>query len=142
MPKWNPINLKIHYQKRLAKDQGCFEDLLGIAGTTMSESQYEMRADDAVNNAWCEYECEARNLRNCEYTESRAYFVDNDLLVAITDSFRRDFVTCFHEHFDKPHGVVPVPGVTVGQKQLRYKERLKIEEQGKIIRNLKRIRGV
>jgi hypothetical protein len=142
MPRWNPRNLTRHYQKRLTTNPGCFEEVLGIVGTTMTESQYEQRADDAVNNAWGEYEGEGWNVQYREYTKPRAYYVDDDLVVAITDEFRNDFVTCFHEHFDRPHGVDPGTGATVGQKQLRYKERLKIDEQGKAIRNLKRIRGV
>jgi hypothetical protein len=142
MPKWNPRNLARHYQKRLAKNPGCFEDLLGMVGTTITEAQYGERADDAIDNAWGEYEGEGWDVQCCEYAELRAYYVDAELVVAITDSFRHDFVTCFHEHFDRPHGVDPGAGATVGQKQLRYKERLKIDEQGKVIRNLKRIRGV
>ena len=140
--RWNARNLTRHYNERLRKNPGCFEDLLGITGRTMTESQYEIRSDDAVNNSWGEYEGEGWDVRRREFSELRAYFVDDDLVVAITDGFRNDFVTCFHEHFDRPHGVDPGAGATVGQKQLRYKERLAIDEQGKAIRNLKRIRGV
>lgn len=142
VPKWNARNLTLHFQKRLSKNPGCFEELLGIVGSTMTESQYDLRAYEAVDNAWGEYEGEGRDVQAREYTELRAYYVDDDLVVAITDGFRNEFVTCFHEHFDRPHGVDPGGGATVGQKRLRYKERLKIDEQGKAIRNLKRIRGV
>lgn len=141
MPEWNARNLARHYRTRLTKNPGCFEDLLGINGRPMTQSQYELRADDAVANAWGEYEGEGWDVQNREYNGLRAYYVDDDLVVAITDSGRSEFVTCFHEHFDRPHGVDPGPGATVGQKRLRYKERLRIDEQGKVIRNLKRIQG-
>lgn len=142
MPKWNQRNLTRHYQKRLAKNPGCFEDLLGIVGRPMTESQYELRSDEAVDKSWGEYEGEGWDVGLREYTELRAYFVDDDLVVAITDTSRYEFITCFHEHFDRPHGVDPGQGATDGQKQLRYNERLKIDEQAKAIRSLKRIRGV
>jgi hypothetical protein len=141
MPTWEARNLTKHYQERLRKDPGCFEDLLRIAGRQMTELEYDFRAEAAFDDAWGEYEGESRDVRNGTYTQLRAYFVDDDLVVAITDGFRNDFVTCFHEHFNYPHGVDPGAGATVGQKRLRYKEGLKIDEQGKFIRNLKRIRG-
>jgi hypothetical protein len=141
-PRWNSAILRRHHRKRMTKDAGCFEDLLGIIGQTMTESQYEMRTDDAVTNAWGEYEGEGWDVSRREYSEARAYYVDNDLVVAVTDSFRNEYITCFHEHFDHPHGVIPGAGATEGQKQLRYIDRLKFDEQGGAIRNVKRIRGL
>jgi hypothetical protein len=129
MPTWKARRLTEHHQKRLRKDPGCFEDLLGISGRQMTESEYDLRSEAAFDNAWGEYEGEGRDVASREYSEVRAYFVDNDLVVAITDGFRNEFVTCFHEHFDRPHRVDPGSGATVGQKQLRFKERLKIDEQ-------------
>ena len=134
MPNWHPFNLRKHYRDRLRKDPGCFPELL------QSESRYELRADAAVDNAWCIFEGEGWDVEKREYSESRLYYVDNDLVVAITDCFNRYFVTCFHEHFHRPHGVVPE--ATLGQKQLRYRQQLKIDEGGKAIRNLRRIKGV
>jgi hypothetical protein len=141
MATWNARNLARHHKERLRKDPGCFEDLMGIAGRTITESQYKTRSHDAIDNAWGEYEGEWLDKDRKEFLELRAYFVDNDLVVAITDSFRKEFVTCFHAHFNYPHGRVPGPGATTGQKQLRYIERLKRDEQGGYIRRVKRIRG-
>jgi hypothetical protein len=142
MPTWNPNTLRRHYQKRIGRDAGCFEDLLGIVGRAMTEPEYEQRSDLAFNHAWAEYEGEAWNVAGRYYNPASAYFVDDALVVAITDSFRNDFLTCYHEHFSRPHGVVPGPGASVGQRQLRYRQHLQQEEQGGLIRNLQRIRGV
>ena len=73
MPKWNARNLARHYRTRLTKNPGCFEDSLGINGRPMTQSQYEVRADDAVANAWGEYEGEGWDVQNREYKEPRAY---------------------------------------------------------------------
>ncbi len=142
MPKWNPRNLTKHYQKRLKEDQGCFEDLLNINGRQMTESEYELRADDTVNKAWAEYECESLDSNFYEFRNSRCYFVDDDLVVVITDTFKKDLITCFHKHFKSPHGLDPRPDATIGQKRLRYKQILNEKEQGRKIRNLRRIKGV
>jgi hypothetical protein len=139
---WDPGNLRKHHQDRLREDPGCFEDLLRLpSGSTMTESQYELRSLDAVANAWAEYEGEGQDRRTGEYREARAYFVDDDLVVAITDGFRRRFITCFHEHFDYPHGLVPGPGATIGDRQIRYRDMLRRDESLNYIRKVKRIRG-
>ena len=144
MPSWNRRNLTRHYRDHLTKDGPCFWDskLWGIVLTPLTESRYELRADEAVANAWAEYEGESWDVKNEEYRESRAYFVDDDLIVAITDRDRNDFVTCFHKHFGCTHGMDPKRGASVGQKRLRYKDQLKMDDEGKAILNLRRIRGV
>ncbi len=142
MPSWTPNNLSRHYRKRINHDAGCFEDLLGITGRSMTEPEYEQRSINAFNNAWAEYEGEGRNVAARAYYPPSAYFVDDELVVAITDIGRNKFLTCYHEHFDRPHGVDPGQSASVGQKRFRYREHLRYEEQGKMIRNLRRIRGV
>lgn len=142
MPTWIPTNLTRHHQKRITKDAGCFEDLLGINGRTMTEREYEARSIQAYQNAWAEFEGEGRNIGAGEYYPRSAYFVDGDLVVAITDDHRDEFRTCFHEHFGRKHGGGRSHGEPVGNRQLRYKDHLQKEEQGRMIRNVKRIRGV
>ena len=84
-PIWNSGNLKRHHQKRVTKDAGCFEDLLRINGRTMTEREYEDRSDQTYHNAWAEFEGEGRNIGAGEYYARSVYFVDDDLVVAITD---------------------------------------------------------
>ena len=141
-PTWNELNLKRHHRKRITKDAGCFERLLGITGRAMTMFQYEERSEAAYQNAWAEFQGEGRNRRASEHYPLSTYFVDDELIVAVTDLARQEFHTCFHEHFDRACGVDPGPGVSVGQRRLRYIDGLNNEERGGMTKNLKRIRGV
>jgi hypothetical protein len=107
----------------------------------MTESEYELRADDTVDKAWAEYECESLDNKSYEFRDSRCHFVDDDLVEAITDNFKHNFITCFHKHFGLPHGIDPRSDATVGQKRLRYLRILTEKIQGKIIQKFKRIKG-
>jgi hypothetical protein len=142
MPSWDPQNLTNHHQKRISKDKGCFEDLMGINGRDMSEAEYEQRSQEAVAKSWAEYEGEGRHVAASAYYPPAAYFVDDDLVVAISDTLRNTFQTCYHEHFSRPHGLVPGPSASLAQRQLRYRQKLQWDENGGLIRNLRRIRGV
>jgi hypothetical protein len=139
---WNPRNLTRHHRTRTTQDAGCFEDLLRIAGRTTTEGEYERRSHDAVENAWAEYEDESPNPDAGRLYGPAKYFVDQELVVAITDLFVRDFITCFHEHFNVRRHAHPATLGSIGQRQLRYKQFLQFEEQGRLIINVKRIRGV
>jgi hypothetical protein len=108
----------------------------------MTEDEYDRRSADAVSDAWAEYEAEGWDVAGRTFYPLAAYFVDDDLVVAITDTFRRDFRTCYHEHFRYNHADSPALGMTAGERRLCYREHLKVREQGKLIRNVKRIRGV
>lgn len=140
-PKWDPRNLTRHHRKRTTRDGGCFEDLLRINPRAMTELEYEERSEQAVANAWGQYRGEGRDIASGEYNDEAVYFVDDDLVVAITDVSESDFITCFHEHFSRQH-VRPATIGTVGQRRLRYKEHLQFDEQGGLIRKVRRIRGV
>ncbi|HEV8058709.1 MAG TPA: hypothetical protein VGP68_02485, partial [Gemmataceae bacterium] len=67
MPTWLPAQLTQHHQKRITRDQGCFEDLLGIVGRAMTEQEYVQRSQVAFQNAWGEYEAEGRNVAGQSY---------------------------------------------------------------------------
>jgi hypothetical protein len=140
-PTWKPHRLTRHHQKRITKDQGCFEDLLGIAGRDMTEREYQQRSEDAVANAWGKYRGEHRDIAAGGYHPLSTYFVDDELVVAITDVPEADFSTCYHEHFSRPH-VAKASMPSVLQRKQRYKNYLKFLEQGKLIINVQRISGV
>lgn len=140
-PTWNSKNLTSHHHKRVTADPGCFEDLLGIAGV-MSEFQYDQRSEQAVVNAWAEYEGECWSPSLNDFEDERAYYLDNELVMAVTDTFRKHFVTCFHFHFVKPHSADPGKSYSVGQRQLRYRDHIDLEEKSGLIQNLTRIKGV
>lgn len=143
-PAWTEGNLANHHAKRLRENPGCFEDLLGITGRTVTVEEYRDRSVRAVTDAWCEYEAEGRDFARSTYLPARASYVDDDLVVAVTDLARARFVTCFHEHFDgrqPPHGRNPGRGVSVAQRRARYREDLRLKAQGRLVINLKVVRN-
>jgi hypothetical protein len=108
----------------------------------MTESQYEIRSHDAVDNAWALYEGRSWEANLREHSpDVRTFFVDDELVVAITESFQREFITCFHEHPGGRH-VARAAMPSVGQRRLEFKARLDAKEKGKMIIGLRRIRGV
>ncbi|MGP0065269.1 MAG: hypothetical protein ACLQGP_16915 [Isosphaeraceae bacterium] len=116
-----------------------------ISGRTMTEEEFRDRSVQTVTTAWCEFEAEGRDLVLNGYLPARVYFVDDELVVAITDTPRSLFVTCFHEHFDsrRPlHGRYPDNNASVAQRRLRYREDLRRKAQGRLIINLKVVRDV
>lgn len=142
MPAWNHDNLTRHHRKRTIADAGCFESIMGINGRPVTAGEYAARAVVAHRDAWAEFEAESRDIALSEYLPKRACFVDDDLVVAITDADRQEFVTCFHEHFGKAHGVDSSWHASAGQRRLRFREHLDREEKGGLVRNVRRIRGV
>jgi hypothetical protein len=142
-PSWPDGNLARHHAKRIRENPGCFEDLLGITDRSMTVEEFRDRSDRAVDGAWCEYEAQGRDFDRAAYLQARASYVDDDLVVAVTDLPRARFVTCFHEHFDgrqPPHGRNPGRGVSVAQRRIRYREDLRLKVQGRLIINLKVVR--
>lgn len=105
-------------------------------------ADYEARSQTTLTTAWAEFEGARWNGVVGDYDEPRATYVDDDLIVAVTNLPRAVFVTCFHEHFDRPHGVEPGPGASIGQRRLRYRRSLDADERGGVIRHLRRLRGV
>jgi hypothetical protein len=142
-PLWLNNNLAHHHAKRLRENPGCFEDLLGVSGRSITAAEFEHRSVQAVADSWLEYEAQSRDFASSSYRSAGMHYVDNDLVVAITDQTRSKFVTCFHEHFDsrRPlHGRHPGRGVSVAQRRLRYKEDLVRKEKGRVIINLRILR--
>lgn len=138
IPTWKDRNLRKHYLARLQRDPGCFEDLLGIQNRQMTQAEYQQRSRDTVIHAWGKYRCESWDLQRREYRERRTYFVDNDLVVVIADVEERHIITCYHEHFDLEH---KTPSGTIGQRILRYKERIAHEQKSEMIRNVEKVYG-
>jgi hypothetical protein len=143
-PSWTEGNLVRHHAKRLRDNPGCFEDLLGITDRSMTVEEYRDRSVRAVADAWCEYEAQGRDFERSTYLAARVSYVDDDLVVAVTDRDRTRIVTCFHEHFDgrqPPHGRNPGRGVSVAQRRIRYREGSRRKAQGRLIIHLKVVRN-
>jgi len=147
---WDPENLSRHHEKRTTKDSGCFEELMGLAAPppSMTENQYELRSREAVANAWAEFEGRGRDIDSRTYVEARAYYVDNDLVCSITDIKRKKFVTCFHDghpagrHFHAHYHDPDKSVEAIGNRRLKYLEKIKQRVKGKLIIDFNPIRGV
>jgi hypothetical protein len=142
-PVWTEKNLADHHAKRLKENPGCFEDLFGIIGRLVTNGEYRERSVEAIANSWCEYEAQGRDFARNACAKLRAFYVDDDLVVAVVDIARSLFVTCFHEHFDsrRPlHGKHPGRGVSIAQRRLRYLDDLRLKEKGRLIIHLRTIR--
>ena len=143
LPAWINRNLARHHAERLRKAPDCFEDLLGLIGRSMTIEEYRDRSVRAVADSWWAYQTQGRNFALSTYRETRVDYADDDLAVAFASGTQSHFVTCFHEHFDgrQPlHGNHPGRGVSVAQRRIRYREDLRLKEQGRLIINLKVIR--
>ena len=141
MPTWNPRNLQRHHQKRLRTDPGCLEGIFGIP-SMITEPQYEAVSHQVVRESWAEFEAQKVDPQYGGYHNASAYFVDDMLVTAITDLSRSRFITCFHEHFGRPHGVVAGPSVSAGQRKLLYRQLLDEKEGHGTYKNVRRKRGV
>jgi hypothetical protein len=122
---------------------GCPENVLELTDGSVLVEEYRDRSVRAVTDSWCEYQAQGRDFAPSTYIKPRIYYVDNDLVVAITGATRAFFVTYFHEHFDgrRPlHGNHPGRGVSVAQRRICYREDLRVKEQGRVIINVKVVR--
>lgn len=127
-PVWDPPNLTIHYRTRLREDPGCLEDLLTRPppSGTISEPAYAMLADDAVTNSWGVFAADWRRSSDSEY-EPAVYFIDEQLLVAVTNAHCTRYITCYHKHSLNPHPVrKPLSEVDRGNMRLAFKNWLKV----------------
>lgn len=137
-PVWSSSNLIRHRNKH----GQCFEDLLHIENRVITESEYAGRVQLAIEQAWLEYEAESHDSRWGGYREAAATYVDDDLVLAVTDLSRSSLITSFHEHFDRPNRCKTIQAMTSGDRRLKYKQYFRWDEQGGKIRNVKVIHGI
>ena len=141
-PKWSDGNLRRHHKKHATgNNAGCFAEMLGRSSPPATVHEYEGRSLAAISGAWAEYEAEKWDRSRDGYAPTRATFVDDSLVVCVTDLARTDVVTCFHEHFDRAHGVEPGRPASAGRRILRYQRQVELDEKGKVLMNVRRIRG-
>ncbi len=103
-PTWTPGNLIRHFRKRIREHPDCLRDLLASPPAPtdpVNQTQYELIAQDAIANSWGEFDAEWRSSPEDDYSPA-AYYVDDRLVVSITDPFRREYITCYHKHALNP----------------------------------------
>jgi hypothetical protein len=140
-PVWSDHNLEQHYNKR-CEDSVCIQDPIWLRDCTLQQmglEQYRSRSCYAVEHAWAVYEGEGRDVEGRVYYHRAAYFIDDDLMVAITDTYRETFITCYHEHLNYSHE--HSLGWTAGRRQIEFRKHLLKQEQFRMIRKVRRIRG-
>jgi hypothetical protein len=136
MPKWNQQSLKTHFDKRISKDAACLQDVLGRPVASITEADYERESMTVLSTAWICYSGEATDQRYSRrdeivYFAPAKHFVDERLLTTIVSHRTDTVLTCYHEHFDRPH--------RTSQKKLeqmvKYVERLGDQRRGNMLRN-------
>lgn len=132
-PKWDRANLQRHH----AKHASCFADIKGLRLEQVTEGRFEIYSDECCENSWLRYEADCRHDTTREYVGLRHYFVNDDLAVAITTRDEGYYISFFHEHFDRDHGVRPARKASVGQRQLEYQKQMAIDVETTKTRSLK-----
>lgn len=132
-PKWDRPNLRDHHVKHAA----CFADIKGLRLEEVSEGRFEIYSDECYEDSWLRYEADCRHDTTLEYVGLRHYFVNDDLAVAITTRDEGHYISFFHEHFDRTHGLRPASNASVGQRQLEYRKQLAVDVETTKTRSLK-----
>jgi hypothetical protein len=131
-PTWDEQNAERHRHKHTK----CFERLLGVLGREVTISEFKTRSQRAIDGSWAEFE--ADKLENGK----AAYFVDDDLVQAVTTADRQVFRTCFHQHFDRPRDCESLIAGASGDRRALLIRHLMYGEKGRVYTDVKRIRGV
>jgi hypothetical protein len=146
-PEWHPKNLKKHHCKHPAgEDEECWKDLLGKTCRLVTEAEYEAESKLVCSSSWIEYVAEEVDKQNVGYSvrqdlgvpfhEKRRYFVDDRLVKTTTSLSGEDIVTCYHEHFDRPH-VLGGHKAPTGELRNKFRKRIELmSEKSKMLRDL------
>lgn len=150
LPKWKTRNLKRHHRDHPVDEARCWRDLTGLQ--VVSEDDYEEASQEVFEEHWYAYEAEfleanqdyvtleggARVMRSrLEYQSARTTFVDDRMVLAVTDLSQTYFVTCYHEHYGKGH----VEGQhrdrrTLGERRDEYKRSVAHKVKARRLRSL------
>jgi hypothetical protein len=138
-PRWEPGNLSRHYQKRLREDAACTV-LGGSRQPPMSQDDYERETYATVDGARMKYEAEHFSYEKQpqgDWEDRRRYYVDNRLVLVVADLAGKDVVTCYHKHFPEDNGCNGAgdPSESRDRRQ-KFRDRIRRELQGNLIRNL------
>ena len=143
--KWEQSNLDVHFDKHPAgKDKECWKDLLAKT-TSVTKLEYEAESIHVCDRCWLKYEAEHAKLDcigtarrqglDIPYNEKRKYFVDDKLLTTITSKDGESIITCFHEHFGRPHEQHDHKS-PVAELRDKLRKKLEYNEKSKMMRNV------
>ncbi len=135
MPMWSRTNLTRHRVKHAS----CFADIHNVPLSAITDGKFEILSNDCFEKPMLSYAGDYRDSQSREYVGPRHYFVDCELGVAATTSDERYFVTFYHEHFDRPHGVRPLRSASEGQRQLEYEQAIERDIDSRKLRSFRRL---
>jgi hypothetical protein len=101
-PVWSLKNLEDHYKKRNSNDAECFKDVLGLEAD-FTKNEYKDLCKEAFHEAYIRYEAREWNEDRKCFHAKRHYRLDGRSLKVVADLTKKYFITCFHEHYGKPH---------------------------------------
>ena len=108
-----------HLTTRTTENKGCMEDLLGISGRDMTIYEYLGKSQAVVNNPLFAWETDECNEKTSPHYTRKTYLVDQDLVLVSLNEQRTKYITCFHLHFEEPHGVDPSTCDSPGERRLK-----------------------
>ena len=133
MPRWQPKNLEGHRDKH----KSCFADIYGLSEHEISLGKYEALSLQCIKSCWLQFLAKHWNSAERVYKETRCYFVDDNLTMAVTTEDQEFFFTFYHEHFDAKHGKKPPKSMSAGEVEIYYRDHLDKQQKGKIYKDLK-----
>jgi hypothetical protein len=97
-PEWDSKNLRDHADKRANVDLNCMETLLGIAPAQLLPGHLRAKSESVFAQPILIYEGQHYDTARGCFGDTRACYVDNDMVLAVTDMKRERFITCYHKH--------------------------------------------
>ena len=137
MATWKPDSFKRHHDKRLNENPSCLSEIVGaVHGIT--EKQYSDLSHDVINDHWGKIVASKRDGNRGWYPESM-YFIDDELVLVITDKPQSWIRTCYHMHLGNE--CKEVRSWSVGRRRLRCQQSFTQVEDCEY-RNVKVLKGV
>lgn len=109
----------------------------------MTEYEYEKRSVQVLSKHWGKYRATHMDrTKGGLIPKPRVYAIDNDLVLAVLSHTEEHFVTCYHQHFNRPHGVDPAPTDSVAYKQMKFQDFIRKQARLDKLRDIRIIRGL
>ncbi len=104
--------------------------------SSITEEDYERESIKVLSTAWICYSAESQDKQRSgrhviAYHQPADHFVDDRLLITIVSCKTDTILTCYHEHFDRPHK----PSPSKSEQMVRYVQRLGYQRRGDILRS-------
>lgn len=110
------------------------QDVLGQPVESITQADYERESIKVLSTAWICYVGEVRDVRwrsSNSFYDSASHSVDDRLLTTIVSQGTDSILTCYHEHFDRPHKKAQ----RKFEQMVKYVEHLGYQRRGNMLRN-------